>query len=230
MFILALPDVGTYVYSRVSRDAPLYEKGIVAEKKDRICVKHLNGRKLAHEIQNIHFVVRNIVPQVSTLRVGQEVIAQADSDDQKMFLAIIKEIIVTDDESNRKFLVQFTDGSKKRLTPGRIRILSTYGSEDETAENSELNVARKEQLVVEVEGISFRVEGYLGGLLTPMLKMKSKLTANVKNWSGKMTANAFLSLQATYYNDKVAEWEPLIEPVIENNRERPWQLSIDVSK
>ena len=93
-FYLALPEVGTYVYSRVSRDAPLYEKGIVVEKKDLICIKHLNGRKLAHEIQNINFVVRNIVPLMSSLRVGLDVIAQPDSDDQKMYLAVIREVSI----------------------------------------------------------------------------------------------------------------------------------------
>ena len=77
----------------MSRDAPLYEKGIVAEKNNLICIKHLNGRKLAHEIQNINFVVRNIVPLMSSLRVGLDVIAQADNDDQKMYLAVIKEVI-----------------------------------------------------------------------------------------------------------------------------------------
>lgn len=84
--------MGTYVYSRVARDAPLYEKGIVVEKKDLICIKHLNGRKLAHEIQNINFVVRNIVPLMSSLRVGLDVIAQPDNDDQKMYLAVIREV------------------------------------------------------------------------------------------------------------------------------------------
>lgn len=200
----------------------------MAEKRDRICIKHLNGRKLAHEIQNIGFVVRNIVPRAASLRIGQDVIAQADNDDQKMYLAQIVDV-VPGEKSNR-YMVKFTDGSMKKLTPGRIRILSQYGSEDTTDDTNNMNVARKEQLVVEVEGISLRVEGYLGGLLTPMLKMDSKLTANIKDWSNKMTVGASLSVQASYYNDSVAEWEPLIEPVVENNRERPWQLSIDVRK
>ena len=70
----------------------MYEKGIVAEKKDQIRVRHLNGRKLAHDIQNIHFVVRNIVPLMSSLKVGMDVIAQPDNDDQKMYLAQIKDV------------------------------------------------------------------------------------------------------------------------------------------
>ena len=62
-----------------------------------------------------------------------------------------------------------------------------------------------------------------------MLKMDSKITADLKDWSGKMNANATVSLQASYYNENVAEWEPVIEPLMEKRRERPWQLSVNVS-
>ena len=137
-------------------------------------------------------------------------------------------------------MVEFTDGSKKRVTPSRIRILSQYGTTAEDLKNTgdavsatgsvvEGVVLRQEEMVVDVQGVSLRVEGYLGGVLTPMLKMDSKITVNVKDWSGKMTAQATASLQASYYNENVAEWEPMVEPLMENRRERPWQLSINVS-
>eukprot|EP00111_Clytia_hemisphaerica_P024656 TCONS_00072678-protein len=223
----ALPEVGTYVYSRVSRDAPLYEKGIVAEKNTMICVKHLNGRKLAHEIQNIHFVVRNIVPLVSSLKVGLDVIVQPDNDDQKMYLAVIREVTKKEGDKTNRYLVEFTDGSKKRVTPSRIRILSQYGSAETSEENADIITTRQEELVLDVQGISLRVEGYLGGVLTPMLKMDSKITANLKDWSSQMNAHATVSLEASYYNENVAEWEPVIEPLMEKRRERPWQLSVN---
>ena len=129
-------------------------------------------------------------------------------------------------------MVEFTDGSKKRVTPSRVRILSQYGTSISTGVNEENNIdvelRRQEELVVDIQGVSLRVEGYLGGVLTPMLKMDSKITANVKDWSSKMVAQATASLQASYYNENVAEWEPVIEALMENRRERPWQLSINV--
>ena len=133
------------------------------------------------------------------------------------------------DKSNR-YMVQFTDGSQKKVTPSRIRILSQYGTifTSENEGGAAPLSARREEMMVEVEGVSLRVEGYLGGILTPMLKMDSKITANVKDWSSKMAAEASVSLQASYYNENVAEWEPVIEPIVENRRERPWQLAIDV--
>ena len=127
-------------------------------------------------------------------------------------------------------MVEFTDGSKKRVTPSRIRILSQYGSSaaGDAEESTDVVVVRQEELVIDVQGVSLRVEGYLGGALTPMLKMESKITANLKDWSSKMVAQATATLQASYYNENVAEWEPVIEPLVENRRERPWQLSIKV--
>lgn len=132
------------------------------------------------------------------------------------------------DKSNR-YMVEFTDGSRKKVTPSRIRILSQYGTTTPENEGGTApSNSRREEMMVEVEGVSLRVEGYLGGILTPMLKMDSKITANVKDWSSKTMAEASVSLQASYYNENVAEWEPVVEPVVDNRRERPWQLAINV--
>ena len=41
--------------------------------------------------------------------------------------------------------------------------------------------------------------------------------------------NVSLSLEASYFNEKVAEWEPLIEPVTADNSQRPMGFDISVS-
>jgi hypothetical protein len=38
-----------------------------------------------------------------------------------------------------------------------------------------------------------------------------------------------LTLEVCYYNERLAVWEPLIEPVETDMRHRPWEISIDVS-
>ena len=55
------------------------------------------------------------------------------------------------DKTNR-YLVEFTDGSKKRVTPSRIRILSQYGSTETSEENAEIVTTRQEELVLDVQG------------------------------------------------------------------------------
>ena len=44
----------------------------------------------------------------------------------------------------------------------------------------------------------------------------------------QLCANASLSLEASYFNDKVAEWEPLIEPISDENAMRPIGLEVTV--
>ena len=220
----ALPEIGSYVYSRTAQDSPLYEKGIVADKTDRIYVNHLSGRKISHGIQNIGFVIRNIVPLNISLMVGQNVIGQVDSDDHYMHTGVIKEVILG--AKFKKYLIEFSDGTEKKLTAGRIRILSTYGGNQTETDQTDVLLARTEQLVVEVERISLYIQGYLGGVLTSMLHFDSKLKLQVSDWSEKLNGNVNLSLTSTYYNDLVAEWEPLVEPITENNRERNWELNI----
>ena len=38
-----------------------------------------------------------------------------------------------------------------------------------------------------------------------------------------------LDLEVGYYNEKLAVWEPLIEPVINEGKTRRWQLNLEVS-
>ena len=41
--------------------------------------------------------------------------------------------------------------------------------------------------------------------------------------------NISLTMEASYFNEKVAEWEPLIEPVAKEHSQRPMGLDISVS-
>jgi hypothetical protein len=43
-----------------------------------------------------------------------------------------------------------------------------------------------------------------------------------------MHAEATLSIEAAYYNEKMAIWEPLIEPVEYKDDFKPWQLNVQV--
>ena len=38
-----------------------------------------------------------------------------------------------------------------------------------------------------------------------------------------------LDLEVGYYNEKLAVWEPLIEPVVHGGKMRRWQLNLEVS-
>ncbi|GFG28735.1 hypothetical protein Cfor_06015 [Coptotermes formosanus] len=68
-----------------------------------------------------------------------------------------------------------------------------------------------------------------GNRRTPVLLFKSSAEASVNDWSKQMHMKAEIRLQASYYNDRVGAWEPLIEPCVEEeNVYRPWETLVKV--
>ena len=60
------------------------------------------------------------------------------------------------------------------------------------------------------------VEAGQGNNTIPMLLLESKLTGEVRNWSGRLSVLASTQLEMAYYNSKFALWEPVIEPIGES--------------
>lgn len=68
-----------------------------------------------------------------------------------------------------------------------------------------------------------------GNCRTPVLLFKSSAEASVNDWSKQMHMKAEIQMQASYYNDRVGAWEPLIEPCVEEeNVYRPWEMLVKV--
>ncbi|XP_046398302.1 vacuolar protein sorting-associated protein 13C-like isoform X1 [Ischnura elegans] len=75
--------------------------------------------------------------------------------------------------------------------------------------------------------LSFELEDWETGERMPLLRIKSSIEGSVHDWSKLCHANVELQLQASYYNDKIKVWEPLIEPITEEeNVYRPWEVII----
>ena len=63
--------------------------------------------------------------------------------------------------------------------------------------------------------------------LQPLAIFKIQLEGQVVNWSKNLHTKASLTLEASYYNDILSNWEPLIEHNMQQeNNYRPWILSI----
>ncbi|KAH9636273.1 hypothetical protein HF086_009469 [Spodoptera exigua] len=60
----------------------------------------------------------------------------------------------------------------------------------------------------------------------PVLMMKMKSEVTIHDWSQQLHGTASLSMIASCYNERVDAWEPLIEPVVQNeNVYRPWEIT-----
>jgi vacuolar protein sorting-associated protein 13A/C len=96
---------------------------------------------------------------------------------------------------------------------------------------------KEEKCIVEVPSIAIIIENGVGVHTIPMLYIETSMHGDVSNWSSEMKVNSTLRLTMSYYNNVIALWEPLIEPVeteMSNGLADyyPWELqfSLEVDK
>lgn len=110
----------------------------------------------------------------------------------------------------------------------------------------------REACVVQIPSIILTLETGTGSKPLPMLLLESGFEVNISNWSSQvdvflklfiiytsfdllqLSVDAILTLQMGYYNNRLALWEPLIEPVqITKDKKityKPWELKLEVCK
>lgn len=101
--------------------------------------------------------------------------------------------------------------------------------------NPETNVVPKvtgEICLLSAPVIVLCIETGLGSDTIPMLSMQASLEAQIKDWSAQLNVESTWAMQISYYNNHLALWEPLIEPVeiFKNNKyvHVPWELRMQV--
>ena len=63
--------------------------------------------------------------------------------------------------------------------------------------------------------------------LQPLAIMRICMKGKVSNWTKNLHVKATLEMEATYYNDKISNWEPLIEQIMVREDEyRPWSINL----
>eukprot|EP00795_Rhopilema_esculentum_P010930 gene10930-19765_t len=222
-----VPNQGCYVYAKVPSSQSSYEKGVVCEKNlKKITVKMLNGKKQVYNLRKFDAVVWNVEPKPTDLRIGSLVISSDEEHgrEQVMILGRIREI-KTNLRKRTTYLVDRFDETSIITTLSKIRVVPE-GDQTDGSTDDLVDTVRIEQLILETEGVVLKIEGYLGGQLTPLLSMDTRMQANIRNWSSNICLNISLNLEASYFNEKVAEWEPLIEPIPDDSSQRPMELEI----
>nr|XP_032824603.1 vacuolar protein sorting-associated protein 13C-like isoform X1 [Petromyzon marinus] len=83
-------------------------------------------------------------------------------------------------------------------------------------------VAGAEHLEVKVESVTLTLEAGVGHRTIPLLLMEAEFGGDVENWSSLMRVHCQMALEVLYYNEGLAVWEPLLEPVFLEENAR-WQ-------
>ncbi|XP_017837309.1 vacuolar protein sorting-associated protein 13 isoform X2 [Drosophila busckii] len=92
---------------------------------------------------------------------------------------------------------------------------------------------KTEKCVIEVPGITLVIETGVGYYTKPLISLDTRITAVFNNWSRNLSAHGSLTLNMNYYNQVLAEWEPIIElnEVVGRNgiiEYTPWELKFDL--
>lgn len=103
-----------------------------------------------------------------------------------------------------------------------------------STESNEIVPQRSEACMMEVPSIIFIVESGLGIHTIPLISMEMKITTEVKNWSSEMQLKGTLSLLMSYFNNKLAIWEPMIEPIEKETSNgdteyQQWELDFELA-
>lgn len=96
----------------------------------------------------------------------------------------------------------------------------------------EVKKVLEEICLVSVPSVVITLEAGVGNKTVPMLLVQSSLQATVNNWSSQLNMESVMTLQLAYYNNRLALWEPLVEPVemgkSGNTKQVPWELQLQV--
>lgn len=83
---------------------------------------------------------------------------------------------------------------------------------------------------MDIDKIELTLEADGGAGTVPMIHLTSSFHADVREWTRQLHAEAALTMELWYYNEKFNIWEPLVEPVIEEDgNRRSWQMEAYVS-
>uniref|UniRef100_A0A914YWY4 Uncharacterized protein n=1 Tax=Panagrolaimus superbus TaxID=310955 RepID=A0A914YWY4_9BILA len=77
---------------------------------------------------------------------------------------------------------------------------------------------RMEKAVFSIDKFIVTLEVGTDDDTVPMILLESTLRSSASNWSSRLSCDAEMKLQISYYNERFSVWEPIIEPNIKDKR------------
>ena len=82
----------------------------------------------------------------------------------------------------------------------------------DSVDESTMSDMKTERLDFEVRSIDFKLDSEFKGKITPVILLHASAEASIQNWSTHVEMDALFTVEASYFNDKLSTWEPLLEP------------------
>jgi len=82
---------------------------------------------------------------------------------------------------------------------------------------------------VKICAFELRLDNEINQKIYPAIAMNATADAVITDWLADVAVSVELGLEASYYNDELAAWEPLLEPIESfEGTYRPWILKAKV--
>ncbi|KAI6171307.1 Vacuolar protein sorting-associated protein 13C [Aphelenchoides bicaudatus] len=86
-----------------------------------------------------------------------------------------------------------------------------------------------ERVEFRIDSFIITIEAGLSETTMPMILLESSMEGSAENWTGKLSVDAWVQFQVSYYNEAYSVWEPVVEPVQRQlGQWDRWQLSAKI--
>ncbi|GBM38371.1 Vacuolar protein sorting-associated protein 13 [Araneus ventricosus] len=124
--------------------------------------------------------------------------------------------------------------NEKSLNDSKYWFLETVTAEDALVEEKDESIGLPapiihQQMLFTMRKVVITIEAGVGTRTVPMLLMESSFQADIRDWASNIYIGSSFSLEMSYYNEKIAVWEPLIEPIETSKGHRSWELMMEIS-
>ncbi len=105
---------------------------------------------------------------------------------------------------------------------------SNIDSSSSSRRDSQLQIIEKSKLIIRTDKISVKLEAGVSEQI-PLIGLNLLINGELNNWKFSPSLNFRINLEMAYFNEALTAWEPVIEPVEdENEKLRPYEIFIDV--
>ncbi|CAL1260765.1 unnamed protein product [Larinioides sclopetarius] len=149
--------------------------------------------------------------------------------------SIVSEPVVEESET-KKVKEDFSNlWDEKSLKDSKYWFLETVVAEGALPEENDESIGVPaptvhQQMLFTMRKVVITIEAGVGTRTVPMLLVESSFQADIRDWASNIYIGSSFSLEMSYYNEKIAVWEPLIEPIETSKGHRSWELMMEISK
>lgn len=86
----------------------------------------------------------------------------------------------------------------------------------------------EDKLVVTAKDVRVVLVNEIEGAHVPLLLVQSSMEAQASDWSAQLKVESDIAVQISFYNERLAAWEPLLEPITEGQETNMWEVQIKV--